>query len=746
MARAPPGSAADLHGLAALQAAFEAKSSKPHVRQLLKCWLRSDAARRVVQLQIGVEHANYAKACAIIEAVGAPRPCSAYSGAKESPKLQYHVQLVQYLSDLKEEHFMAISGLAVNDEIAVTLSLQDRGRVLAIMVKAKTTVQLQDQHGHPAIKKQPTAAASPPAATVGVAPAATAQPASAAIATAAAAAAAGAKTSSAAQAPATVPASCVGVLNTTQKATRLGRRLVKALDVLTGEHPDDSGLYTTASSQATVRALQHQRDSLLAQLQKAQAASAVQQQSVAGLQASLQQRTSDVNSLQAELARAQAVVHSAEATAAEAAAALNSSEAAVTWLLDKLSEKSHQLSAKQEEAAALATKLSDSEANRTVAVTRLLAASASLRDSESAASATASKLADVEAKPHTAQQELFTATAALVVAEGQVASKTAQLDATAQQLLNEQTQRAAAEQRLAAADCKLTETSEPHVQLQEATTKAEAAETEASFLRLEVSRGCLHLADKDSQLSTAYQKLDSAVKHVLAMKKDAAQLQQQREEAVAAAETARRELEQSKVTPVTVQQESQRAEMEQQLATTKQDLKEATKKLSASSSKLSSSSEKVILLETRLASTTEALQKAAADRAAAVKQANNTMQEVKALRKKLPSKDTAAAAAVATAATATANSTAAAAAGDQKELHELRERTAQQGAQLMAVEAERANLDAQRMCVVCQDEPKTVLLRPCMHLCLCQRCSKQPELVECPMCRAYIKKRYNAHV
>jgi hypothetical protein len=102
MARAPAASS-NLHGLAPLQTAFERKCTKPHVRQLLKCWLRSDAARRVVQLQIGVEHASYAKVCTFIEAVGAPRTRSAPPGAKDGQKLQYHVQLVQYLSDLKEE-------------------------------------------------------------------------------------------------------------------------------------------------------------------------------------------------------------------------------------------------------------------------------------------------------------------------------------------------------------------------------------------------------------------------------------------------------------------------------------------------------------------------------------------------------------------------------------------------------------------------------------------------------------------
>jgi chromosome segregation ATPase len=622
MARAP-AAPSDLHGLAAAQAAFERKCTKPHVLQLLKCWLRSDAARRVVQLQIGVEHASYAKACAIIEAVGASRARSAPPCAKDGKKLQYHVQLVQYLSDLKEKHFMAISGLAVDDEIAVKLWLQDRGRVLAIMVKDKATAQLQDQHGLSAITKQP-AASSPHASMFRVAPAATEQPTSAAGAAAATttashAAAAGNSTGRAAQAPTAVPASCASIIDTTQKAARLGRRLVKALHVAAGEHSGDSGLLTgAADSQATVRALQHQRDSLLAQLQKAQTAGAAQQQSVASLQASLQQRTADVDALQAELVPAQAAVSSAQSTAVQAATTLSSSETAVTGLLGKLSEGSHQLSAKQGEVAALTTKLADSEADRTVAVTRLLAATTSLRDLETAASTTASKLAAVEQELRTAQQKLFTATAALTVAETQLASKSAQLNNIAQQLLTEQSQRSTAEQQLATAESELTETNKhltaAQTQLQEATAKAEAATAEAVSLRLEVSQGCLNLGNKETQLCTAQQKLDSAVKQVLSMQKNAAQLQQQREEAIAAAETARCELAQVRVTPETVQQESQRAELEQQLASAKQELKESTKKLSASSSKLTSSSEKVALLEARLASTTDALQKAAADK------------------------------------------------------------------------------------------------------------------------------------
>jgi hypothetical protein len=40
-----------------------------------------------------------------------------------------------------------------------------------------------------------------------------------------------------------------------------------------------------------------------------------------------------------------------------------------------------------------------------------------------------------------------------------------------------------------------------------------------------------------------------------------------------------------------------------------------------------------------------------------------------------------------------------------------------------------------RLCVVCQEEERNVLLLPCRHLCLCAGCRDRPELVTCPLCR-----------
>lgn len=45
--------------------------------------------------------------------------------------------------------------------------------------------------------------------------------------------------------------------------------------------------------------------------------------------------------------------------------------------------------------------------------------------------------------------------------------------------------------------------------------------------------------------------------------------------------------------------------------------------------------------------------------------------------------------------------------------------------------------DPYHLCVICQDKPKSIVLLPCRHLCLCQECFRQLRRYrrECPMCR-----------
>mmetsp|Transcript_22187 Transcript_22187/g.32659 ORF Transcript_22187/g.32659 Transcript_22187/m.32659 type:complete len:154 (-) Transcript_22187:540-1001(-) len=46
-----------------------------------------------------------------------------------------------------------------------------------------------------------------------------------------------------------------------------------------------------------------------------------------------------------------------------------------------------------------------------------------------------------------------------------------------------------------------------------------------------------------------------------------------------------------------------------------------------------------------------------------------------------------------------------------------------------------------RCCVICQTEPKTILLMPCRHLCVCAECGRRPELDRCPLCREIVRQK-----
>lgn len=51
-------------------------------------------------------------------------------------------------------------------------------------------------------------------------------------------------------------------------------------------------------------------------------------------------------------------------------------------------------------------------------------------------------------------------------------------------------------------------------------------------------------------------------------------------------------------------------------------------------------------------------------------------------------------------------------------------------------------------CCICRDEPKTVLLLPCRHLCLCEACAQHLDrglLTECPVCREYINDKIKVY-
>ena len=48
-----------------------------------------------------------------------------------------------------------------------------------------------------------------------------------------------------------------------------------------------------------------------------------------------------------------------------------------------------------------------------------------------------------------------------------------------------------------------------------------------------------------------------------------------------------------------------------------------------------------------------------------------------------------------------------------------------------------------RVCVICKENPKSVLLMNCRHLCVCNECGHLDVLVQCPLCRELIAERIN---
>ena len=60
------------------------------------------------------------------------------------------------------------------------------------------------------------------------------------------------------------------------------------------------------------------------------------------------------------------------------------------------------------------------------------------------------------------------------------------------------------------------------------------------------------------------------------------------------------------------------------------------------------------------------------------------------------------------------------------------------------ITADRARYEREqeeRMCVICMANPKSIVLLPCGHMCICLNCSGVPSLRNCPMCRADVASR-----
>jgi hypothetical protein len=52
----------------------------------------------------------------------------------------------------------------------------------------------------------------------------------------------------------------------------------------------------------------------------------------------------------------------------------------------------------------------------------------------------------------------------------------------------------------------------------------------------------------------------------------------------------------------------------------------------------------------------------------------------------------------------------------------------------------------ERLCRICQDQIKTIVLLPCQHMCLCKPCLDRKKWKKCPMCRQRVESTIEVYV
>jgi len=77
----------------------------------------------------------------------------------------------------------------------------------------------------------------------------------------------------------------------------------------------------------------------------------------------------------------------------------------------------------------------------------------------------------------------------------------------------------------------------------------------------------------------------------------------------------------------------------------------------------------------------------------------------------------------------------------QKSLQELQAYERQVKNVLERIEKAKEHLEEEKLCVICRENPKEVLIMPCRHLCVCKECGNRVELTRCPLCREVIAER-----
>ena len=78
-----------------------------------------------------------------------------------------------------------------------------------------------------------------------------------------------------------------------------------------------------------------------------------------------------------------------------------------------------------------------------------------------------------------------------------------------------------------------------------------------------------------------------------------------------------------------------------------------------------------------------------------------------------------------------------------KSLNELQTLERQVKLALGRIETAKQNLEEEKLCVICRENPKVVLIMPCRHLCVCEECGHRVELDRCPLCRNVIAERFS---
>ena len=50
-----------------------------------------------------------------------------------------------------------------------------------------------------------------------------------------------------------------------------------------------------------------------------------------------------------------------------------------------------------------------------------------------------------------------------------------------------------------------------------------------------------------------------------------------------------------------------------------------------------------------------------------------------------------------------------------------------------------------KLCIICMEEEKRVVMVPCGHICVCVKCSKNPAITKCPYCRSHVSQKVQCY-